>query len=244
MKLKVTVSICCLIYNILFQAQTRKLEINHLTGGFYVYTTYQTYEGFTTPAHGLYVVTKKGVVLIDTPWDTTQLQPLLDSIKIKHQKDVKLCIATHWHSDRTDGLEYYQQKGIQTYTSTLTDFLSKKHGKKRAANHFSKDTVFTLDTLQFETFYPGEGHTQDNIVLWFPKQKILYGGCLIKGATATNLGYLGDGNIQAYLTTLQNVQFKYPKPKHILVSHHDWTKGDAMKQSIKLAKKLVAKGND
>jgi hypothetical protein len=36
----------------------------------------------------MYLVTNQGVVLFDTPWDSTQFQQLLDSIKIKHGKDV------------------------------------------------------------------------------------------------------------------------------------------------------------
>ncbi|HRF22808.1 MAG TPA: hypothetical protein PLR98_01550, partial [Chitinophagaceae bacterium] len=99
---------------------------------FYIYTTYSIYEGSPVPANGMYLVTNEGVVVFDTPWDTTQFQPLLDSIKLKHHADVKICIATHWHSDRTEGLEYYKQKGIKTYTTSLTDEWSKKNNKKRA----------------------------------------------------------------------------------------------------------------
>ena len=32
----------------------------------------------------------------------------------------------------------------------------------------------------FQTYYGGQGHTPDNIVIWFDKEKILYGGCLVK----------------------------------------------------------------
>ena len=227
-------------------AQTKepKLKIAHLTGNFYIYTTYNTYEGSLIPANGMYFITNKGVVLIDTPWDTSQFQPLLDSIKAKHNQNVTLCIATHWHSDKTEGLEYYKQKGIKTYTTRLTDELSKKNNKKRAEFLISKDTLFTVGEFTFETYFPGEGHTTDNIIIWFDKEKILYGGCLIKGADAENLGFLGDGNTQAYETTLKNVQKKYPDPKHIIVTHSDWKNINSLKHSIKLAKKLKKKKNN
>lgn len=195
------------------QTENPKLKITPLTGDFYIYTTYSIYEGSPVPANGMYLVTNEGVVVFDTPWDTTQFQPLLDSIKLKHHADVKICIATHWHSDRTEGLEYYKQKGIKTYTTKLTDELSIKNNKKRAEYLIEKDTIFNIGQYTFETYYPGQGHTEDNIVLWFSKEKILYGGCLIKGAEAENLGYLGDGNVYEYETTLKNVQKKYPDPK-------------------------------
>ncbi len=223
------------------QTKEMKLKISHLTGDFYIYTTYNTYEGSQIPANGMYLLTDNDVVLFDTPWDTTQFQPLLDSIKLKHNKSVTLCIATHWHSDRTEGLEYYKLKGIKTYTTFLTDELSKKNNKKRAEFLMTKDSILNIGQYSFEVYYPGEGHTADNIVVWFSKEKILYGGCLIKGAHAENLGYLGDANVVEYERTLKNVQKKCPDPKFIIVSHHDWNNINSLKHSVKLAKKLKKK---
>jgi metallo-beta-lactamase class B len=227
--------------NLMGQTPVSLLEITPLTTDFYVYTTYNTYENNRIPAHGMYVVTDSGVILFDTPWDTTQFQPLLDSIYSKHQKNVLLCIATHWHSDRTEGLEYYKQQGIKTYTTALTDEWSQKNHKKRAEFLMTKDTVFQIGQYSFEIYYPGEGHTADNIIAWFEQEKILYGGCLIKGADAESLGYLGDANVAEYENTLKKVRKKCPDPRFILVSHHDWNNINSLKHSIKLAKKLKKK---
>jgi metallo-beta-lactamase class B len=220
------------------QTKNAKLTISHLTGNFYIYTTCNTYQGNQIPAHGMYLLTGNGVVLFDTPWDTTQFQPLLDSIQAKHNQTVIICIATHWHSDRTEGLTYYKQAGIKTYTTLLTDNLSKQNNKKRAEFLMTKDTVFNVGEYSFEIYYPGGGHTEDNIIAWFGKEKILYGGCLIKGAEADNLGYLGDANIANYETALKKVQNKCRNPKFIIVSHHNWTNTNSLNHSIKLAKKL------
>lgn len=220
------------------QEAHQKLKISHLTGEFYIYTTYNLYEGKAVPANGMYFLTEKDVVLFDTPWDTTQFQNLLDSIEIRHNKKVSFCLVTHWHNDRSQGLEYYRQKGIKTYTTRLTDEWCKKNNMKRAEFLIEKDTVFNVGKFSFETFYPGEGHTADNIVVWIEKEKILYGGCLIKGADAVNLGFLGDANIKKYESTLKAVDKKYPKPKFIIISHSDWKNKNSLKNSIKLAKIL------
>ena len=231
------------VTNIFGQSVEPKLKISPLTGDFYIYTTYGSYQGNPVPANGMYLVTNDGVVLFDTPWDTTQFQPLLDSIKLKHHKDVTLCLATHWHDDKTAGLEYYRNKGIKTYTTILTDELSKKNNKKRSEFLMTKDSLFHVGQYFFETYYPGEGHTKDNIVIWFDKQKILYGGCLIKGADEENLGYLGDANVLEYETTLKRVQKRCPYPKYIIISHSDWNNINSLKHSIKLAKKLKNKNS-
>jgi len=219
-----------------------KLKVAHLTGDFYVYTSYGTYEGKPVPANGMYLVTNNGVVLFDTPWDTTQFQHLLDTIRFRHGMNVVRCIATHWHSDRTEGLEYYRRLGIKTYTSKKTDALSKQNNKKRAEFLFVGDTTFQVGQYKFDTYYPGEGHTTDNIVLWFNQQRILYGGCLIKGTDAGNLGFLGDGSEAAYEATLKKLQNRYPDPSYIIVTHSNWGKGSgALTHSIEMARRLTLK---
>lgn len=240
-RLVLTVLLVHILISLFGQAEKARLLITPLTGDFYIYTTYNTYEGNRIPANGMYLVTGDGVVLFDSPWDTTQFQPLLDSIRQRHAKPVKLCLATHWHSDRTEGLDYYRRKGIRTYTTALTDEWSRKNGKKRAEFLVTKDTVFRAGDYFFETYYPGEGHTADNIVIWFAKEKILYGGCLVKGADAKDLGYLGDANVQAYETTLKNVKQKCPDPRFIIISHSDWNNINSLKHSIRLAGKLKRK---
>ena len=220
------------------QAAEPKLKISPLTGDFYVYTTYNTYEGYQVPANGMYLVTADGVVMFDTPWDTTQFQPLLDSIQVRHNKKLVLCFATHWHSDKTAGLEYYRRQGIKTYTTVLTDELSKQNNKKRAEFLMTSDTVFQVGQYSFETYYPGQGHTTDNIVIWFKQQQILYGGCLIKGADDETLGYLGDANVTAYASTLKSVQKKCRKAKFIIIAHSDWKNTNSLKHSLQMAKEL------
>lgn len=233
------------IQNFLFptpgQTTGEKLRITPLTGDFYIYTTYNQYEGSAVPAHGMYLVTNEGVVMFDTPWDTTQFQPLLDSIRLRHDKKVILCFATHWHSDKTAGLEYYRQQGIRTYTTVQTDELSRKNGKKRAEFLLTKDSLFRAGQYSFETYYPGPGHTEDNIVIWFQQERILYGGCLIKGADDENLGYLGDGNRKAYAATLKKLRKKFRKPAYIIIAHSDWNNLNSLKHSIKMAKELKRK---
>lgn len=237
MKNLINILILCTA-NVFGQNEPVKLKITPLISDFYIYTTYNTYQGNRIPANGMYLVTSEGVVLFDTPWDTTQFQPLLDSIQLKHKKSVSLCIATHWHEDRTEGLEYYKKKGIRTYTTRLTDDWSKKNNMKRAEYLIEKDTTFNIGGYSFETYFPGHGHTADNIVLWFNKEKILYGGCLIKGVDAKNLGNMSDASTTEYYPTLKNVDKKYPNPAVIIVSHSDWKDNRSLRHSMKLARKL------
>lgn len=217
------------------QSGNYDLKFTHLSGDFYVYESFGTYQGQRIGANAMYLVTKEGVVLFDTPWDTAQFQNLLDSIYARHHEEVVLCIATHFHEDRSGGMEYYRRKGIKTFTTWKTDSISKHKGMKRAEYLIDKDTTFHIDQYTFQTFYPGEGHTSDNIVIWFPKEKILYGGCLIKSAGAKNLGNLEDANIYAYAQTIRNVQSRCRNARYIITGHDDWTDNSSLKHTLEMA---------
>jgi metallo-beta-lactamase class B len=239
----IATTIICFVFsgNIFAQHSDSSLKISHLTGDFYVFTTYNYYKGNRIPANGMYLLTDNGAVMFDSPWDTTQFQPLLDSIKARHNKSVMLCIATHFHEDRTGGLEYYRQQGIKTYTTRQTDELSKKRGMRRAEYLIDKDTVFTIGQYSFQTYFPGHGHAPDNIVIWFKKQKVLYGGCLVKSVEDSTLGNLADASVKDYSATIKNVQGKCKNPKYIIPGHNDWTNTASLKHTLEMAQELKQK---
>lgn len=219
---------------ITMQAQEKKLVISHLTGNLYVYTTYKMLGGNPFPSNSMYMVTKNGVVLIDTPWDLDQMQPLLDSIKTKHNKDVVMCVVTHYHDDRSGGLDLLKAKGIKTYSTTQTWEISSGRKEPKAQYQFINDTTFQLAGMKFQTYYPGEGHTKDNIVIWFPKEKALFGGCLFKSTEVPNLGNVADANVELWPTAIRNVMGKFPKAEFVIPGHYGWSKPQALTHTLQL----------
>ncbi len=185
----------------------------------------------------MYLVCEDEVVLFDTPWDSTQFQPLLDSIFSRHNKPVTMAIVTHYHDDRTAGLNFLKLRGVKTYSSKLTYDLCHENLEPQAEYYFKNDTIFHIGTYSFETFYPGEGHSQDNIVIWFNKAKILYGGCLVKSTENKNLGNIADANLQEWSSTIRKVKTKYPKAKFVIPGHFGWDNNNALKHTLKLLRK-------
>ena len=49
-----------------------------------------------------------------------------------------------------------------------------------------------------KVFYPGPGHTSDNITVGIDGTDIAFGGCLIKDSKAKSLGNLGDADTEHY----------------------------------------------
>lgn len=225
--------ICLFTLNVLAQP---KLEISHLTGNFYVYTTYNDYKGTLFPANSMYIITPDGVIMIDTPWDTTQVEPLLDSIYARHNEKVIMCIATHFHDDRTGGFDILKRHGIKTYSTKRTLELCRSIDNPEAEYTFDKDTLFKAGGLEFETYYPGWGHTEDNIVIWFPGSKILYGGCFIKSTEAAGLGNLADADTKSWEKAVEKVMEKYPLAEFIIPGHQGWLDRGSLKFTYELLK--------
>ena len=235
-KLK-TFIICWLTMNYTFgQTVNNELKITQLKGDFYIFTTYKMFGAKKQSANGMYVVTNEGVIIIDSPWDTCPFQPLLDSIKIRHNTKAIINIATHSHEDRTSGLDFYKQQGIKTFTTKLTDEISKKNERPRAEFLMKKDTVFNIGQYKFQTYFGGEGHTKDNIVIWFEKEKVLYGGCLVKSIDAKDLEYVSEANIKEWSTTIKKVKNKFKNPRYIITGHHNWGSNTTVEYTLKLIK--------
>lgn len=218
-------------------AQSNPISISQLTEKAFVYTTFNEFNGTLFPSNSMYVVTSAGIVLLDTPWDTTQFQPLLDSLENRHHLPVLLCISTHFHADRTAGLEYFAAKGIATWSSALTYKLCVANNEKKAEHVFVNDTTFSIGEFTFETFYPGEGHAPDNIVIWIPELQLLYGGCFVKSTAVNDLGNLSHANPAQWAISVQKVMTEYPDPAFVIPGHYGWSKKDALKHTLKLIKK-------
>lgn len=216
------------------QQQEPALKITQLQPNVYVYTTSKIYGGSPFPSNGLYVITSKGAIVIDSPWDTTQFQPLLDSIWLKHHKKVLLAIATHSHADRTAALDFFRSKGIRTYTTRLTDSISRAKHEPLAEYLIEKDTTFRTGKVSFRVYYPGEGHTKDNIVVWFPDYKVLYGGCLVKSTEAGNLGNIEEASLEKYPATIRNLQHHFPNARYIIPGHQGWSDPSSLEHTLKM----------
>lgn len=215
--------------------QTSGLVVSPLSGHVYVYTTFKNVGGAPFPSNSLYILTDSGAVLIDTPWDTTQCQPLLDHIRWHHQKEVIMVLATHFHDDRTGGFPFFRRRGIPTWSSAHTRVLGLERGEATAAFVFERDTIFQVGGRVIEVFDPGAGHTADNVVVWLPGDCILFGGCLVKSTESRGLGHVADADLTAWPAAIRRLQDRYPHPAWVVPGHQGWSRRQkALKHTLKL----------
>ena len=73
-------------------------------------------------------------------------------------------------------------------------------------------------------YYPGETHSPDNITVYYPDQKILFGGCMIKEWSAVNLGNTDDANLEQWPASIEKLQARYDETNvKIVVPGHGKT---------------------
>ena len=235
-----SIIILLIFYNQAFaQTENLKIRISPLTENFYIHTSYNVLGNDTFPSNGLFVVTENSILLFDTPWNEAQTNELIDSCNNIFHKKINFCIVTHFHDDRTAGLNILKKNYIPTYSSQATKLLCIQNNEKFAESVFLRDTTFLIDNIRFQTYFPGEGHTRDNIVVWFPDSKILYGGCLIKSIDSKSLGNTKDANIKNWSNSVKSIINKYKEINFVIPGHYNWGDSSLLNHTIDLTKQDI-----
>ncbi len=199
--------------------QSDNLIIIRLSDHVYVHVSFFKSVTFgNVPCNGMLVTDKKEALVFDTPADDTSSAELVNWINKKLDCKIKAVIPTHFHEDCLGGLKIFHANSIVSYATHKTIELAKSRSFNIPVNGFKDAKTFIVGDKQVLTAFPGEGHTQDNIVAYVPHDKILFGGCLIKEMNAGK-GNLADANVKAWPATVQQVLKKFPHVKTVIPGH-------------------------
>ncbi len=195
------------------------LIITQITENTFQHTSFLNTESFgKVPCNGLIVKSDNEVVIYDTPTTEKKSEELIQWINKHLKSKINAVVATHFHEDCVGGLQAFDKNNIPSIATFETIKLAKEHHFQTPKIGFKNDTIIKVGHLKTEAKYFGEGHTKDNIVGYFPSEKVLFGGCLIKEINATK-GYLGDANEKAWSQTVTKVKEEYPDVKVIIPGH-------------------------
>jgi metallo-beta-lactamase class B len=219
--------LCVCGFTVYAESSPNKVELTKINDQIWVHTSYSDYKGNLIPSYGLLAVTNTGIVLVDTPWSNDQTKELLKMVKDQFDKPVKLAIFSHWHQDRIGGIDTLIAAHIKTASTAATAELAVKAVFQKPQTVINPEAeVFKVGDLSFETYFPGPGHTMDNIVVYFPQIGVLYGGCLVKPMDSLNLGNTADGDVTQYSNTIRKVMKRYPKARIVIANHGSSPWGD------------------
>ena len=188
----------------------------------WVHTTNYTLPGQNPiPSNGLVYIDGDEVTLIDGAWGELATLSLIEKVKAETGLPVTKMIVTHHHADRTAGVDAAEYVGVEIITHPDTPALAARSGwpapntsVAALLNPGSRTKVGTV-----EVAYPGPGHAVDNLVVYIPSEKILYGGCAVRGAGTKSLGNIRDADLETWPKSLQWTKSTYKDAVLVVPGH-------------------------
>ncbi len=169
-----------------------------------------------------FVVTDDGVIVIDTQGPEELSLLLKSKIQKITDKPVLYVINTHFHGDHTFGNQYFKNaKEIISHENTKKSMIEKDKGHREQFKRFFGEnsldgfeltpptsTFKDVRTLKagdkkIELSYLGRGHTDGDIIVYLPKERIIFGGDLLY---KDRLPWLGDAYISDWIATLDKLK--------------------------------------
>lgn len=170
-------------------------------------------------ANGMVIVTDRNLIIIDTPWNDNQTQMLVEWFQDKHKIENSHVIICHYHTDNLGGLNWINQNEIDSYSIERTQEICLKHNLPVPKITIDNTHRFDFQEIPIEVHFTGEGHTEDNISVYLPTQKILFGGCSVKSLSHKSLGNTADANLQEWPITIEIMKEKFTEAEIIIPGH-------------------------
>jgi len=200
------------------------LQVRPLRPGVWLHTSWKKLEdGTPFPSNGLLVKDGRELLLVDTAWGEGPTSELLRWIDLTLKLPVRRAVVTHFHDDRTGGLSLLAARGVRVYAHPLTLGLVPAADRARltplAGLSSAGGEVSTVGPL--EVFYPGPAHSRDNVVVWVPSARVLFGTCATRAADATSLGNVADADVPEWPESIRRVLERYPRAAVVVPGHGD-----------------------
>lgn len=197
------------------------LEVMQLTPNCYQYTAWSNIEGWgRIGSNGLVIISNGKALMIDTPTTESETAELTTWFEKNKGVTFESFVPGHWHSDCVGGMAWLNRNGVKSYANYMTNEILATQGREQAQTSFTDSLTLSVGKIDVELYYLGGGHATDNIVVWIPSQKILFGGCMIKDSSADNIGNTSDAApLGEWLQTVERVKQKFPDAKQIIPGH-------------------------
>jgi len=208
----------------------------------YMHTSWYEVPNFgRVGANGLIIVKNGEAIMVDTPWDNNQTKKLTEFLDDSLNVKVVKLISGHYHDDCLGGLEYLKSKGVESIANSATVAICKRDSIPVPSTPFTDSLTIDFNGLQVECRYFGGGHSSDNITVWIPEKRVLFGGCLIKSADANNLGYTGEAVVDQWDSTVRKILDKYNNIEVVVPGHGNYGDSRLLTHTIDLVEKYRLK---
>ena len=158
-------------------------------------------------------VTSEGVILVDDkfPQNYEEIQRLVDRVSDQpvriQQSDGKVwepVINTHHHGDHAgSNPSFLAVAEVIAHRNARNNMLrGGQDGLPRLV--FTNETSVHLGGVEVQAYYMGTGHTDGDVVVYYPELRTVLGGDLLHG-TAPFIDYANGGSSAGWVGTLNNI---------------------------------------
>ena len=199
--------------------QSETLVITQVSPNVYQHTSFLQTESFgNVPCNGMIVHNNNETVVFDTPVNDEISEELIQWIQNSLKSKINAVVPTHFHDDCLGGLNAFHKHNIQSVANIKTIEIAKEKKLPVPLKSFTNREKIAIGNQFAELYFFGEGHTKDNIVAYYPNEKVLFGGCLIKELNATK-GNLADANEAAWAETVAKLKSTITDSEIVIPGH-------------------------
>ncbi|NNF17786.1 MAG: subclass B1 metallo-beta-lactamase [Gammaproteobacteria bacterium] len=199
---------------------SENLEITAIRPGVWLHTSWHTFaSGARFPANGLLILDQGELLLIDTAWGEQSTRDLLSWIDKEFSHPLDAAVVTHFHADSAGGTAVLVDAGIPVFAHPRTVGIMRSRNMvvpALIAEFTASDAVSFRHT---ELFYPGPGHSMDNMVVWLPMTRILFGSCAVRSPEFSGKGNVADADERHWPIAIRKVLQRYPDVNIVVPGH-------------------------
>jgi cyclase len=159
-------------------------------------------------ANSTFLVGRKGILVVDTGFDTTEGGKLLREIRKVSQLPVLYVINTHYHPDHQGGNFVVGPNATIVSTDFTRDRTlavmqsSSQFHFKPADVTFSQKLTIYLEPYSVEVYFPGKAHTSGDALVYFPQQRSIAMGDLFLNRSCPAMD---QGSVENWIKALDEV---------------------------------------
>jgi glyoxylase-like metal-dependent hydrolase (beta-lactamase superfamily II) len=152
------------------------------------------------------LVTDEGVVLVDAKFQE-DYEGIVARVKSVTDQPIKYVINTHHHSDHSGGnTRFIEVAEIISHKNARANIEGKRQGNaapnmKPARIVFTDEASVFLGGKEVRARYFGRGHTNGDILVYFPAHRVIHTGDLMAGVTPL-IDYSGGGSLVEWSKTV------------------------------------------
>jgi arylsulfatase A-like enzyme/glyoxylase-like metal-dependent hydrolase (beta-lactamase superfamily II) len=196
------------------------LEATQLAPGVWLHTSYQVLPDYgRVPANGLVVVSDGEAALLDTPWTDDQTRTLAAWVEERLEARLTVVVPTHYHGDCMGGLGAAHALGARSYALEATVARARRDGLPIPHEAFERQRDLRVGSRRLELRFPGPGHTADNIVVWIPDAKVLFGGDVVRSSGARSLGNTREAVLESWPESVGLLLSEYGEATTVVPGH-------------------------